>query len=237
MEKYVDDPTNDYSIQDMIMNLCSSDNGLSVFSTDETLRKATTVSEIFLFISQKCSMYDYEVLKIYINSTDCEEASQMVENFTKELEKSLLKDLNLLSDDDLSSKFSTYVLPSCKRRKLTVECSGRSLTCQDKNLIQNIICEIFELPEASIQFVTVTRGSIHLIFEISVKVKEHLFQYRITADVVNSLIAYQINCLVIDDEIELKVSTALINEVWKLTTIKYTTFAVNYVLVLHNPLP
>ena len=61
MEKYINDPENDYTVEDMIINLCSSDNGLSVFSTDENLRKAKTVSEVFLFISQKCSMYDYEV--------------------------------------------------------------------------------------------------------------------------------------------------------------------------------
>ena len=213
MDKYVSDPENDYSIQDMICSLCSSDNGLSVFSTDETLRKATTVSEVFFFISQKCSMYDYDVLKIYINSTDCEEAIQIVEDFTKELENSLLKDLNLLSDGDLSFKYSIYVLPSGKWRKLTIECIGKSLTCQDKNLIQNIICEKFELPEASMQFIAVTPGSVHLIYEISVKVKEHLLQYRITTDIIKSFIAYQINCFTIDDERELKVSAALTDEV------------------------
>ena len=236
MDKYVSDPKNDYSVQDMIINLCSSDNGLSVFSTDENLRRATTVSEVFLFISQKCSMYDYDVLRICINSTDCEEAIQIVENFTKELENSLLKDLNLLSDNDLSFKYSSYVFPSGKRRKLTIECSGKSLTCQDKNLIQNIICEKFELPEASMQFITVTTGSVYLIYEISVKVKEHLLQYRITVDIVKSLITCQINCLAIDDEMELKVSAVLTDEVcnWKLAMylifinkiIKYTTFAV-----------
>lgn len=217
MDKYVSDPENDYSVQDMIINLCSSDNGLSVFSTDERLSKATTVSEVFLFIAQKCSMYDYDVLKIYINSTDCKEAIQLVENFTKELENSLLNDLNLLSDDDLSFKYNLYVLPSGKRRKLTIECSGKSLTCQDKNLIQNIICEKLELPEASMQFVTATEGSVYLIYEISITVKEHLLQYRITAGIVKSFIVYQIICFTIDDEMELKMSATLTNEVctWK----------------------
>ena len=209
MEKYVSDPENDYSVQDMIINLCSSDNGLSVFSTDYTLKKATTVSEVFLYISQNCSMYDYDVLKIYINSTDCEEAIQMVENFTKELENSLLKDLNLLSDDGLIR----HVWPSGNRRKLTIECSGKSLTYQDKNLIQNVICEKFELPEASMQFVAVTAGSVYLVYEISVKVKEHMLQNRITtADI--SLIAYKykINCVTIDDELKI-LAASLTNEV------------------------
>ena len=217
MEKYVNDPKNDYSVQDMIINLYSSDNSLSVFSTDENLRKATTVVDVFTVIAEKCTMYDYEVVKIYVNSTECKEGIQIVEDFTAELENSLLKHMNLLSDDDL--RFEVNVLPNGKRRKLTIVCNGRSLTCEDKNLIQDVIYEKFDLPEASMQFIAATPGSISLIFEISVKVKEHLLQHRITAGVVASFFTYQINCLIIDDEMELRVSTALVNEVCTLAKI------------------
>ena len=209
MEKYISDPENDYSIEDMIINLCSSDDGLSVFSTDENLRKAKTVSEVFLFISQKCSMYDYEVLKIFIKSTDCKEAIQMVESFTTELKESLLKHLNLASCD----LWDAYNLPSGKRWKLTIEYRGSNLKCENKNLFQNIICEKFGLPAASVQFVAAIKGSVNLIFEISVIVKEHLLQHRITNEMVTSFVAYRISCLIIDDEMELKVLGGYANEV------------------------
>lgn len=213
MEKYINDPENDYSVQDMIISLCSSDNGLSVFSTDESLRKATTVFEVFLFISQKCSMYDYEVLKIYVNSTDCEEAIQILEDFTTELENSLLKYLNLLSDDDLNYKSSIFCLPSGKKRKLTIECIGTNLKCEDKNLIQNIIYEKFGLPPASLQFIAVTDGSVNLIFEMSLIVKEHLLCHKITTVDVSLFIQYWINRLIIDDELELKSSAGYASKV------------------------
>lgn len=209
MEKYINDPENDYSIEDMIINLCSSDDGLSVFSTDENLRKAKTVSEVFLFISQKCSMYDYEVLKIFIKSTDCKEAIQMVERFTAELKDSLLRHLNLASCD----LWNAPTLPFDKRRKLTIEYRGSYLKYENKHLIQNIICEKFELPPASVQFIAARKGSVNLVFEISVIVKAHLLQYRITNDTVASLVTYRISCLIIDDEMELKVLTGYANEV------------------------
>ena len=209
MEKYINDPENDYTVEDMIINLCSSDNGLSVFSTDENLRKAKTVSEVFLFISQKCSMYDYEVLNIFIKSTDCEEAIQIVESFTAELEDYLLRHLNLASCD----LWDTYTLPSGKRRKLTIEYRGSNLKYENKNLIRSVICEKFGLPEASVQFVAAIKGSVNSIFEISVEVKEHLLQHRITNDMVTSFVAYRISCLIIDDEMELKVLAGYVNEV------------------------
>ena len=203
MEKYIDDPKNDYSVEDTIINLCSADNGLSVFSTDESLRKATTVSEVFLFISQHCSMYDYEVLKVYINSTECKDAIKLLEDFTTQLQNSLLKHLNLLSDN---LSFESSILPNGKERKLTIECRGKSLKCEDKDLIQNIVCEKFDLPEASLQFVSVMLGSVHLIYEISEKVKEHLLQHKVTADVARYFFACHIIRFIIDNEIELKVS-------------------------------
>ena len=209
MEEYINDKKNKYSIEDMIISLCSSDNGLSVFSTDENLKKAKTVFEVFLFISQNCSMYDYEVLKIFIKSTDCEEAIHMVESFTAELKDSLLRQLNLASCD----LWDAPTLPSGKRRKLTIEYRGSNLKYENKHLIQNIICEKFELPAASVQFVAAKKGSVNLIFEISVIVKEYLLQYRITNDMVASFVAYRISCLIIDDEMELKVLTGYANEV------------------------
>ena len=209
MEKYIDNPENDYSVEDMIINLCSSDNGLSVFSTDEGLRKAKTVSEVFMFISQKCSMYDYEVLEIFIKSTDCEGAIKILEDFTTELKISLLNHLNLPSDD----LCSVLTLPSGKRRKLTIECRGNDLKFENKNLIQNIIRKRFGLPPASMQFVIAKQGSVNLIFEISLIVKGHLLLHRIDADMVASFIEHQINCLIIDDELKLDISAGLANKV------------------------
>lgn len=209
MEKYINDPENDYSIEDMIINLCSSDDGLSVFSTDENLRKATKVSEVFKFISQNCSMYDYGVLKIFIKSTKCKEAIQVVESFTTELKDSLLKHLNLASCD----LWDAPTLSSAKRQKLTIECRVSNLKYENMHLIKNIVCEKFQLPEGSVQFVAARIGSVNLIFEISVVVKAHLLQYRITNDMVTSFVAYQISCLIIDDEMELKVLAGYANEV------------------------
>ena len=63
------------------------------------------------------------------------------------------------------------------------------------------------------QFITAIPGSINLIFEISLMVKQHLLQYNITADVVVSFTAYRINRLIIDDVMELKVIAGYSNQV------------------------
>ena len=50
MESFVGDPKNAYSVQDMIINLCSADNGLTVFSTDDNLKGQSV--RVVLFISK-----------------------------------------------------------------------------------------------------------------------------------------------------------------------------------------
>ena len=186
------------------MSLCSAGDSLSPFCTNKELRNAKTVFAVFLFIAEHCDIYKYEVLEIFIMSTECEAAVKVLKEFMDYLENSLLMKLNLLCDDDLRCK--PLLQPYGNTRKLTIECKGRSISFKDKKLIQNIICDKFDLPEDSIQFVTLREGSVYLIFEISLKVKEHLLQYKITASTVASFSKYEIARLIIDDEMELEVS-------------------------------
>lgn len=212
IETFADDPNNSWSVQHMIMSLRSASNKLSPFCTDKELRNAKEVSDVFLFISQHCNIYDYEVLEIFVMSTECEDAVKVLTDFTQYLENSLLMNLNLLSDEDLRNKLTPH--PCGNRRKLTIECRGRSIRLEDKRLIQGIICEEFTLSEGSIQFVTAKGGSVYLIFEISLKVKEHLLQCKITASAVASFSKYKIIRLIIDDEVELKVSAEYDDKVY-----------------------
>ena len=211
LEKYINNPENDYSVEDMIDSVRDSDHyrDLSAFSTNTTLKHAKTVREVFTYISENCTLYDYKVLKVYINSTDCEEAVKLLNDFTTELQNSLLKQLNLLSDN---LSFNSSVLPS-GNQKLTIECRCIDLKCEDMKLIKKLVCKKFNLSETSIQFVGVREGSVLLVFGISVEVKQHLLQHKITAGVLASFTECLIIRFIIDDEMELKVSADYDNKV------------------------
>ena len=220
MKDFIDDTENRWSVTHMIMSIKSNDNAISA---DENLRNAKTVSDVFLVISEHCNMYDYDVLEILIKSTGCKQAIKVLTDFTNKLNNSLLMDLSLLSDDNLRCKSNFQ--PTSSIQKLTIEYRGRDLKPQDVKFVKEILCNVFDhLCEDSIQFIAAKVGSVKLIFEISLKVKEYLLSYKITAGVVASLFEYRINRLIINDEMELKMSAEYADKVSILLHIEITQY-------------
>ena len=218
MKDFIDDTENRWSVTHMIMSIKSNDNAISA---DENLRNAKKVSDVFLVISEHCNMYDYDALEILIKSTGCKQAIKVLTDFTNELNNSLLMHLNVLSDDNLRCKSNFQ--PTGSIQKLTIEYRGRDLKPEDIKVIKKILCDHFEdLREEFIQFIAANVGSVKLIFEISLMVKEYLLQYKITTGAATSLFEHQINRLIINDEVELKMSTEYADKVRTLLHIEST---------------
>jgi len=85
--------------EQLILKLSVADeHNLTVFSTDEAFKKITTIMKLFHQIGRYISIYDYELLSAFVVSTECEEAIKVLSNFTAELQESILKDLDLMTD-------------------------------------------------------------------------------------------------------------------------------------------
>ena len=198
-----------YTVSDLRIRFrgaTSSDiNGhLSVVFTNETLQKAQYIKDMFEFLSEKCSLYDYKLLRLFVGTSKCKEADKLMMDFNKKVKESLLQKLNLLSVYD---NLVTRDLPFDENRKLTVKCENKDLhiTIEDENLIRRKLCEWFRLPSLSVILVDITQGCIALIYEISQKVKEHLLKCSVTCQVIK-VQKFVITRLIIDDEWELLMS-------------------------------
>ena len=217
MDKYINDPKNDFSVMDMINFMKNTDN---VIVCNEQLRNARTVSAVFSAISGHCTMYDYDTIEILIMSTKCKEAKKVITTFTNEFKKSCF---SLLSDDDLRRKSDFQ--PTGSIQKLTIEYRGRDLEVKDIKIFKKVLGDHFDLHENCIQFIAAKVGSVQLIFEISLKVKEYLLHYKITAGAGAALFEYGINRLIINDEMELNMSAEYADKVSTLLHIEYVELA------------
>ena len=200
-----------YTFTDLWIGFCaaasSNINGhLSVVSTNETLQNARSIEDMFKFLSEKCSLYDYELLTLFVGVSKCNEADKLMGDFNEEIKESLLKKLNLL---DIYDDHRRRDLPYDENRKLTVKCENKDLhiTAEDETLICNMLCKLFRLPHFSVLLVDITKGCIALIYEISQEVKEHLLQCNVTCQVVE-VREFVITKLIIDDEWELQMSSS-----------------------------
>ena len=186
-------------IQQMILKLCVADEkNLTVFSTDEAFTKITTTIKMFHHIGQYISIYDYDLLSAFVVSSECEEAVQVLENFTVDLHESVLKDLNLMTDCGELLQPEWFPSGACK---LVIKYIGGNCTIKVKRIVQNIIRERFRLMKGSIIFKGVEEGCVALVYEASAAVKSYLLQYSLDDDDLTVLAQHKIKCLMIDDVI------------------------------------
>ena len=186
-------------VQSLMLHLCALDeDNVTIFSTDLAFKKIHSIKELFYYISKYCSVYDYEILETFVESTECEEAMKLLDDFTKELHSSVLSDLDLLGDvGELQGPMES--MP--KTHKLIIKYIGGKCTMETKELVQNIIYEHFHLQRGSIIFKGIQDDSDTSVYQISPTIKSHIQQYPITTK--NVFPQDTIKSLKIDDK-ELK---------------------------------
>ena len=186
----------EFEIQQLIINLCAADRTkLTVFSTDDAFSKIQTYHMLSHQIGKYCSIYDYELLEAFVESTDCQEAIEVLTAFTDEMHSSILKELDLLSEcgkmlnpDDLMP--GTY--------KFAIEYIGGRCTLETKNTIQNVIHEHFHLQKGTIVFKGVEISCIFFVYQISAAVKSYLLEYQLDNRNLTAFATHNIACLIID---------------------------------------
>ena len=185
------------AVNSLIIKLCLlDDDNITIFSTDDAFKRIQNTAELFHHIGQYCSIYDYELFVAFVESTGCQEAINLLDDFTKTISSSILSDLDLLCDDGELRDPKDF-MPGT--HKLVIKYVGGNCTLKTKAWIQSIICEHFHLKKGSIIFKGVQEGCVAFIYQISSSVKSHLLHHSFTATS-KFFTVNKIKCLLIDDE-------------------------------------
>ena len=81
-------------IKELITVLCFDDVGnKKVFSTDAAFETIRTETQLFHQVGRYCnSIYDFHVLRVLVEASECPEAIKELTDFTKSLNNSILKE-------------------------------------------------------------------------------------------------------------------------------------------------
>ena len=185
------------NIKELITVLSFDDvDNKSVFSTDAAFSKIITEDDLLHHVSQYCkSIYDYRVLSIVVQASQCPEAIKQLTDFTELLQNSILTEIDLISEhgellhpDDFMP--GTY--------KFIIEYVGGKCTIETKEMVQAIVQQSVRLRKGTLIFKGVDVGSILFIYQISEAVKNYLFQYKFTEQDVRFLEGNNITSLIVD---------------------------------------
>ena len=166
-------------IEDLITTLCFNEvDKTSVFSTDTAFSTIRTETELLHHVAKCCkSIYDYQVLDILVQASNCPEAIKELADFTELRQNSILKEIDLMSEhgellhpDDFMP--GTY--------KFIIEYVGGKCTIETKEMVQGIVEQSVRLKKGRLIFKGLGVASILFIFQISQAVKDYLLQYKFT---------------------------------------------------------
>ena len=184
-------------IEELITILCFDDvDKKSVFSTDAAFSTIKTDIQLFHHVAQYCKgIYDYEVLDVLVQASDCPEAIKELTDFTKSLHNSILTEIDLISEhgellhpDDFMP--GTY--------KFIIEYVGGKCTIETKEMVQGIVEQSVRLKKGVLIFKGIDSGSILFIYQISEAVKHYLLEYKFTEEDVVFLEGNKIRSLIVD---------------------------------------
>ena len=168
----------------------------SVFSTDLVFSTIKTEIQLFHQVSKYCkSIYDYQVLDILVQASECPEAIKKLTDFTELRHNSILTEIDLMSEhgellhpDDFMP--GTY--------KFIIEYVGGKCTIETKEMVQGIVEQSVRLKKGVLIFKGFDVGSILFIYQISEAVKNYLLQYKFTEQDVRFLEENKITSLIAD---------------------------------------
>ena len=185
-------------IEELITMLCFDDiDKKSIFSTDAAFSTIRTEIQLFHHVAQYCkSIYDYQVLDVLVQASECPEAIKELTDFTELLQNSILTEIDLMSEhgellhpDDFMP--GTY--------KFIIEYVGGKCKIGTKEMVQGIVEQSVHLKKGVLIFKGFDVGSILFIYQISEAVKDFLLQYKLTKQDVRFLEENNITSLVVDD--------------------------------------
>ena len=168
----------------------------SVFSTDDVFCTIKTELQLFQCVAQYCKgIYDYEVLKILVQASECPEAVKELTDFTELLHNSILREIDLISEHGVLLHPDDFMPGTYK---FIIEYVGGKCTIETKEMVEGIVEQSVHLKKGVLIFRGLDKGSILFIYQISVAVKFYLLEYKFTEEDVTFLEENKILSLIVD---------------------------------------
>lgn len=158
-----------------------------------------SIEDLFYWIRLSYTFYDYSTLLDVIKLSQCDEAIKLMDEYVNEIKDILIEDLNL------QSLTQTEYKHSAGRSKLVILSEKKTMSAKEYNSFIKMFTECLGLPQGSFTLKATISGSTVLVYEISPKVKNHLINFVFDVHKLKPLNFLKISCLIIDEEVELKV--------------------------------
>ena len=160
---------------------------------EDVFTKITSINELWRKLRKFWSIYDYDLLLLVIDLTECAEAKEILDNFLLKIDPFALEDVGLVL------QHKVYEEEDLLQPRLRIKVNTEHLTKDVYEKVKEILSKKFDLEKYSLSLKGIKNGCVELLFYISKATKFYLLQFKITKRIIADLVSLNIASIQIDD--------------------------------------
>ena len=192
-----------YAVSNLVIHLGGADkSSTTVFSKPNASQNIRTVENVVFYLTKECKYYSYSLLQNFVEREEYKDAKILVEEYTKLVYLPLLEEMDLMTANEWVNQKECQ--PSESTSILEVKIDAKSLLLKEEKHISEVFYRYLKLPKQCLHFIGAKRGSIVLVYKMSVKIRELLLY--LTAKKLPIQVNLNVTHIIIDSKMELTIT-------------------------------
>ncbi|XP_065886043.1 uncharacterized protein [Dysidea avara] len=199
---------NNISVAVLVEQLCAvsavSNKKVPIFDED-MYEKITSVDELWRKLKNFWNIFDYDLLILVIDLTECEEAQDILDEFLAKIDLSALEDVGLVLHYKIYQEELTQPV-------MRIKVNSEKCTIDVKNKVKKIVSKKFNLQEYALYFKGIKEGCFELFYHVSQAVVSYLLEFNVSGSNMDDFAYQNIMSIQINDHMLLKVSNKVTDD-------------------------
>jgi len=182
---------NEISVTELIEQLCATSavHNKKVPIFDEDMYEKS-IDELWRKLKNFWNIFDYDLLILVINLSECTEAKEILDNFLEKIDPCAL-DVDLVLHCEVFKK-ETWPL-------LRIKVNTERCTPDVKNKVKDVVSKMYNLQKYALRFTGIKEGCVEFVYSISRALASYLLEFRVTGNIMTDFVSNNIICLQIND--------------------------------------
>ena len=138
---------------------------------DDVFIKVDTIESLWKKLSKLWNIYDYDLLELIIELSECEEATQIFEDFKSKI------NLSMLEKEDMVLQYKEVEEKgSLKQPMLRVKVAAKKITPKFIQQVKQLLSKTFDFSKYHLHCVAITEGCVEINFRTSTKLLLYIME-------------------------------------------------------------
>ena len=160
---------------------------------EDVFAKITSINELWRKLRKFWSIFDYDLLLLIIDLTECTEAQEILDNFLIRIDPSALEDAGLVL------QHKVYEEEDLLQPRLRIKVNTEHFTKDVQEKVKKILSKKFDLEKYSLSLVGIKSGCVELVFYISKATMLYLLEFKVTGSILADFASQNIASIQIND--------------------------------------